>query len=231
MSDTLPGLTRGLFGRLRADAMTEWNAYVDHPFVRALAAGTLDPDAFRRYLVQDYLFILHYARAYALAIYKSDTPEEMRAAAEMVSGLLNTELSLHVAYCRSWDLDEATLLATPPSLELLAYTGFILDRAQTGDLLDLTVALCACLAGYGEIGTRLMADLNTKRDGNPYFPWIEMYAGEEYQHLVAAGLERLDIVAEARGAAARYPRLLADFRTTVWLEAAFWSGAERTPSR
>lgn len=36
----------------------EWQAYVKHPFVLQLGRGTLDPDAFRHYIIQDW----HYLR-------------------------------------------------------------------------------------------------------------------------------------------------------------------------
>jgi len=42
-----------------------------HPFVRGLADGTLDPEAFRRYVAQDAFFLNAFARAYALAAARS----------------------------------------------------------------------------------------------------------------------------------------------------------------
>lgn len=224
-NDAMPWLAQGLFGKLRAAAADEWATYVDHRFVRELADGTLHPEHFRNFLVQDYLYLLHYARAYALAIYKSDTIEDMRSAAATVSGLLLAEMSMHLSYCREWGLDEAKLQAEAASIETLAYSGFILDRAQAGDLLDLTSVLSACLAGYAEIAARLMADPGTKRDGNPYFFWIETYSGKGYQELAAGGIERLNALGEARGGEARFAMLLRDFRMAVRLECAFWTGA------
>lgn len=225
-----PSLTQGLFGRLRQGAASEWEAYVGHPFVRGLADGTLAPAHFRRFLVQDYLYLLQYARVCALAIYKSDSVDDMRAAATTVSGLLNTELSMHLSYCRGWGLDETALQAEPASIELLAYTGFMIDRAQAGDLLDLLAVLAACLGGYAEVGLRLAADPTTRRDGNPYLSWIEMYSGDTYLGLAEAGIARLNAMAEARGGDARFAVLLRDFRTTVRLEASFWTGAMAGPA-
>lgn len=42
---------------LRSTA-AEWQAYVKHPFVLRLGRGTLDPEAFRHYIIQDW----HYLR-------------------------------------------------------------------------------------------------------------------------------------------------------------------------
>ncbi|GAB6967906.1 thiaminase II [Komagataeibacter kakiaceti JCM 25156] len=220
-----PLLTQGLAGRLRKDCMAQWREFVHHPFVRRVGDGTLAPAAFRNFLIQDYLYLIQYARACALAVHKSDTVAGMRHAAQLLSGILDTELSMHVAYCAGWGIDEAALEQAQESLELLAYSRFILDRAQTGDLLDLLVTMAPCLIGYAELGARLHADPATKREGNPYWSWIALYGGEDYTALVEEGIHRLDQVGAACGAQARYPVLLGEFATSVRLETAFWATA------
>src|SRR5437016_8984965 len=99
----------GLFARLVAAAGATWPAYTRHDFVLLLARGDLPEAAFRRYLVQDYLFLLHFARAWGLAIYKSDTLTEMRRAQALVAATLETEIGLHIEYCRGWGLAEAAM--------------------------------------------------------------------------------------------------------------------------
>ena len=37
-----------------------WDAIVNHPFVDALAAGTINDEAMRAYLVQDHRFLDHF---------------------------------------------------------------------------------------------------------------------------------------------------------------------------
>jgi caspase domain-containing protein/TENA/THI-4/PQQC family protein len=59
------------FERLKTEASAEWRAYTEHPFTNGLADGSLAEAAFRQYLVQDYLFLTEFARAYALSVYKS----------------------------------------------------------------------------------------------------------------------------------------------------------------
>ncbi|NLB12798.1 MAG: thiaminase II, partial [Gammaproteobacteria bacterium] len=67
-----------LFARLKTAAADDWNAYIDHAFVRGLGDGSLPLASFQRYLVQDYLFLIQFARAHALAAYKSRTLADMR---------------------------------------------------------------------------------------------------------------------------------------------------------
>ena len=97
------GAEGGLFRRLRDACAAEWEAYTWHPFVRGLSDGTLPLAAFRRYLVQDYLFLLHFARAEALAVVKAESVEAMREKAAAVGAILD-ETRMHLSYCADWGL-------------------------------------------------------------------------------------------------------------------------------
>jgi thiaminase (transcriptional activator TenA) len=211
-----------LFGRLAAAAGGGWQAYTRHEFVLRLARGDLPEAAFRRYLVQDYQFLLHFARAWGLAIYKSDTLSEMRRAQSLVAATLDVEIGLHIEYCRLWGLSETAMNAEPEALETVAYTRFVLDRGLAGDRLDLEVALAPCIVGYAEIARERMANPATKRDGNPYREWLDMYAGAEYQDLAGEAAAALDEQFARRGGEGRFPALASSFATATRLEADFW---------
>ena len=218
----MPDLNQGLFGRLRRDAGPHWDAYVRHPFVRQLGAGTLAKPAFQHFLKQDYLFLIHFARAFALAAVKSDTLADLREAAAAVTTLVDVEMPLHVSYCTEWGLTEAQMAAEPEAMECVAYTRFVLDRGLTGDRLDLEAALAPCIVGYAEAVDLLLSDPATLRAGNPYDAWMAAYSGDAYHAAVASGIARLERIGAARGADARYPQLLATFTAATRLEAAFW---------
>ena len=211
-----------LFRRLVAAAGADWPAYTRHEFVFRLAAGDLPEAAFHRYLVQDYLFLLHFARAWGLAVYKSQSLAEMRRAMRLVAATLDVEIGLHVDYCRGWGLSEAAMAAEPEALETIAYTRFVLDRGLGGDRLDLEAALAPCVVGYAEIAAERLGDPLTRLDRNPYREWLEMYAGAEYQELARDAAAALDEQFRRRGGEGRFPALAAAFATATRLEAAFW---------
>lgn len=215
------GTPGGLFRALRDAAAAEWEAYCWHPFVRGLADGSLPLPAFRRYLVQDYLFLIQFARAEALAVVKAESLPAMREKAGVVQAILN-ETRLHLDYCRDWGLDEAAILAGPEAPETVCYTRWVMDVGHTGDILDLEVALAPCTIGYGEIANRIEAHPSRRRDGNPYESWIAMYAGEEYQSVARAAAARLDALGGTHGGAARLAALTRIFATGARLEADFW---------
>ena len=67
-----------------------------------------------------------------------------------------------------------------------------------GDTMTLTMALMACLLGYGEVGLWLQKESKKENswvimEGNPYKLWIDDYSGEIYQKAVKEGLGNVPI--------------------------------------
>ena len=211
-----------LFARLRDACRDDWRAYTGHAFVRGLADGSLPEKCFRHYLGQDYLFLIHFARAYGLAAFKADDLADLRQAAAGLHAIIDVEMGLHVKFCAGWGLSEAAMAALPEAEETLAYTRYVLETGSAGDLLDLHVALAPCMLGYAEIARGLIADKATKLDDNPYRAWIEMYAGDDYQAMAADEEATLDRLMARRGGEGRVPALAKNFRQATRLEAAFW---------
>jgi thiaminase (transcriptional activator TenA) len=219
------------FERLKAAAAAEWRAYAEHPFTNALADGSLPEPAFRHYLVQDYLFLIEFARAYALAVYKSPSLADMREAAAGLSAILDVEMNLHVRLCAGWGLKAGDLAQAPPAVEMLAYTRYVLDAGMRGDLLSLQVALAPCVIGYAEIAARLAARPAALAATNPYRAWIAEYAGAPYQEVAANARAQLERLAERYATPARQAELIAIFKEATRLEADFWEMGWRAGER
>jgi thiaminase/transcriptional activator TenA len=211
-----------LFGRLRSACAEEWDGYCNHEFVRRIGDATLPEQSFRHYLEQDYLFLIHFSRAWALAVYKADTLADMRAAASTLNAILNYEMNLHVRYCAGWALTEQEMERKDEARANMAYTRYVLERGLAGDVLDLHVALAPCVIGYAVIGKNLATDPRTKLEGNPYRDWIEMYAGEKFQNVAKAAMRHLDELAASRMGSGRFDSLVKTFRQATSLEIGFW---------
>jgi hydroxymethylpyrimidine/phosphomethylpyrimidine kinase len=117
---------------------------------------------------------------------------------------------MHMGYCAEWGITEHELINTPESPALTAYGAFLIDTGMQGtvacfvaiyllkiwllgDSMKLTVALGACLLGYGEVGLWLKEEARAPNswvqwEGNPYLKWMEDYSGDVYQKAVKAGL-------------------------------------------
>ncbi|HRM73600.1 MAG TPA: thiaminase II [Paracoccus sp. (in: a-proteobacteria)] len=211
------------FSRWR-QAAPDWDAYTSHAFVQGMCDGSLPRTAFLNYLVQDYLFLIHFARAWALAVVKAGDLDEMRACSATVHTLLDHEMSLHVQTCADAGIDIKAMLATPEAGANLAYTRYVLEAGFSGDFLDLLAALMPCVLGYGEIGARLA---DQAAPDTPYRDWIDSYAGADYQSAcIAAGnlmdsaiLKRLGPAPET---SPRWAVLSDRFATATRLEVGFW---------
>ena len=211
-----------MFERLRESCREDWDRYIQHDFVRQLGEGTLPKECFQHYLKQDYIFLIHFARAYALAVYKSGRLEDMRQAKDSLAAILDNEVSLHLDYCRDWGISEDDLMSLPEATPNMAYTRYVLERGNAGSLLDLHIALAPCVVGYAEAATWLLQQPWTKRDGNPYGPWIASYASEDYQAMARSQIELLARLAEREATEARFPDLAKTFAEATRLEIGFW---------
>lgn len=212
------------FAHWRAGCPGPWRDYTHHAFVEGLRSGTLARTSFLHYFVQDYVFLVHFARAWSLAVVKAETLDEMKVCAGTVDALVNHEMALHVATCAAEGIDETTLFTAVEAFENLAYTRYVMDAGLQGDFLDLMAALAPCCFGYGEIGTRLA---QSAAPNTPYRDWIGAYSAPEYQTVMASVGRMMDgAVARRLGSdptnCVRWPHLQARFTTATRLEIAFW---------
>lgn len=210
------------FGLMR-EAAADWQAYTHHPFVEGLRDGTLPREAFLHYLRQDYVFLIHFSRAWALAVVKAGTLEEMRACAASVHALLEEEMALHVSICAVEGISEAELQATEERPENAAYTRFVMDCGFSGDFPSLLAALAPCVLGYGEIGKRLLQE----KASETYADWIGTYGGDDYQSLCKQVGALMDKALERRYGPAYdqlpiWSDLCATFAQATRLEVGFW---------
>lgn len=212
------------FALWRASCPDTWHAYTYHAFVTGLGDGSLPRKAFLHYLVQDYVFLVHFALAWSLGVVKAETLDKMKVCAGTVDALVNHEMALHVKTCAAEGITEATLFAATEEFENLAYSRYVMDAGLQGDFLDLMAALAPCCFGYGEIGIRLAS---SAAPHTPYRDWIGTYAHTEYQGAMVSVGQVIDTAVARRlgpdpAGSARWPQLQARFATATKLEVAFW---------
>jgi len=208
--------------RLRDLADPIWTAQHDHPLVRGIGDGTLDPAVFAVWLRQDYLFLVEYARVFAFAAARAPDLATMRRLATLLTETLETEMDLHRAYVAEFGITEAGLRAERMLPTTRAYTDFLVRHAAASDFAVVLAALLPCMWGYCELGQRLAA-----AGGSPeprYTRWVDMYAGQDFADLVAWCRTLLD--AHAENVSPAVVRQLEDaFLTSSRYELAFWEMA------
>ena len=213
-----------VFNKLKSNILEEWNLYTQHKFVQKISDGSLDKKLYLKYLKQDYVFLIHFSRAWALLVAKSKSVNEMRIASATLDALVNEEIQLHIKTCKDEGITEEQLFKTEEELNNLAYTRFVLEAGYSGDFLDLLVALSPCVFGYGEIGLYLKS---ISKSNNPYISWIDTYNSKEYQEVCMNIGNLLDEATQDRLGKdfvnnTLWPKLEKTFLIATKLEIDFW---------
>jgi thiaminase/transcriptional activator TenA len=193
--------------------------------VTGLGDGTLPLTTFRYYMQQDYLFLVGYCRAVALAAAKAEALDEMAWFARLLDETLNTEMALHVSFCADFGISKDELLSTVPSPPTTAYVDHLVTTAHSGTGPEAAMAILPCAWGYAEIG-RILSDAGAPENQPLYGRWIEMYADPDFAALATWLRSYIDRSAEGISEAGK--RRLADiFEVSTRHEYMFWDAAYR----
>lgn len=204
----------------REDIQAPWEQYTKHSFVQQMGDGTLPLRKFMYYLVQDYLFLVQFARATALSAYKTNSLADIGQSVQQIV-TLQEEIKLHIAFCRDYGLSEEDITQGAEDQATTAYTRYVLDIGQSQDWLALQIALLPCLIGYGVIAKRLYEDPNSVRVGSHYWKWIEQYNAEEYHKAIVRGSNLIEKHA-TKLSPSRVEELAQIFIHATNMERGFW---------
>lgn len=204
----------GLAARLWSANADLAEAALQHPFVTALADGSLPRERFAGYVAQDAFFLESFARAYALGVAHSRDRATLDAFAELLAGV-REELRLHDGYAARWGVDLASVEPVPATL---AYTDFLLATAALGDAGQSCAAMTPCMRLYAHLGRSLSG-----RAAPAYAEWVDTYAD--------AGFEELACTLEALlgSLGADTPVVARAYRRAMRLEIAFFDAAWEGP--
>ncbi|WP_166240491.1 thiaminase II [Paenibacillus turpanensis] len=209
--------------RLYRKAKPIWDQCLEHPFLKELAAGKLEEDRFAYYFAQDYVYLIEYARLFALGCAKARDLETMNRFAGLLHSTLYGEMELHRSFARKFGISPEQLEATKPGPITIAYTGYMKNAAQTGTLAELLAALLPCTWSYWELGVTL-SKVPGALDHPLYRDWILTYASDEVGTLAKWMMDKLDELAEGLPES-ELAHLEELFVTTSKFEYMFWDMA------
>ena len=196
-----------------------WTAQAEHPFVRGIGDGSLPEAAFRRWLIQDYRYLVEFARAFAWAAARADRLESMRSYAEILHLTLDTEMDLHRRIAGRFGLTPQQLEDAPAWPTTRAYADFLVRTAAAGELAHLLAATLPCAWEYVHIARRL-AEGPAPKDRR-YADWIAQYASDDLAEAARRLGRELDRLAEGADEDRRR-RLREVFLTSCAYQRRFW---------
>lgn len=207
--------------RLIRESADIWNSYHTHPFVTGMADGTLPEEKFRHYMVQDYLYLIDYARVFALGAAKSTDPETMKAFAAYVHQILHGEMDIHRAYMKRLGISEEAAAQAVPSLATSSYTAYMLRVAYEEGPAQIAAAILSCAVSYEVIAAQMVRTHPGCAQHPFYGEWVQGYADPGYH----AANEALKALTDrlAAGFSEEQVRHLSDiFRLCSRYESMFW---------
>jgi thiaminase/transcriptional activator TenA len=204
---------------LRKSTDAIWGALREHPFVRGIGDGSLPREKFAFYLIQDYLYLLEFARVLATAAGRSRSAEDLGFFFDLLKTTLEMELQFHRKTCTSFGINVQDLQGTEPGLATVSYSSFLMRTCYEGETEDILAALLPCESGFAELGLHLRSKGLPE---NPHYRgWIETYCSPEFLEVARRFEERLDASAASASPEdkSRWYRL---YQTAVRLELLFF---------
>jgi len=190
------------------------------PFNNELAAGSLAPERFRFYILQDALYLAQYSRVLALAAAKAPDTASLEVFGHSALGAVAVEQRLHEHYLREFGVSPAAVAAAQPTPDCLGYTSYLLAMAHQEPWAVLVAALLPCFWIYWDVAGAIV---KRTAPGNRYQAWIDTYADPAF----GAAVERVIGIADRAAAATPTlgPDMLVAFQRSAQYEYLFWDGA------
>ncbi|MBO4465953.1 MAG: TenA family protein [Bacteroidales bacterium] len=188
---------------------------IEHPFIKELAAGTLDTAIFDRYLAQDELYIGNYGRQMFELAELITEPEAHEMFVEFAKEGLEGEKMMHALLINRFGIDTQVL----PSPVTADYNEHTQAAIATGSKEIGLAAMLPCMWVYNEVGQHILRIASV--EGNPYREWIQEYGNEAFTKGVKAVLKLADAYAAATSDSVR-DRMTQEFIDATKFEYWFW---------
>ena len=215
-------MTKRFTDHLRELAAPIWQAQHKHPFVRGIGDGSLDPERFKFWVRQDYIFLVDYARLFSLAAARAPDAATTERLAALAHSTLTVEMDLHRSYAARFGISRKELEQEEKSPTTQGYGDFLLRTATLGDYAELVAAVLPCMWSFSEIGLRL-AEGGRPADER-YAEWIDIYSAPAFAELATWCREIVDTAAQGLPPSA-LKRMETAFITSSRYELMFWESA------
>lgn len=193
---------------------------VTHPFVTEMGEGTLPAEKFRRYFLQDYVFVNDLVSMTALGIAKAPDFGAANHLNQFLVSTLNPENDLFARAFRELGASEAEYSSASASPTTQGFGDFLMRTGLEGSFEDIITVLYVTEGTYLNWGTRLLEA--GKNPANPvYREWIDLHGPAVLGDLVNWMGQYLDNADLGK----RRPHIEHIFLTALRYEYLFWESA------
>ena len=181
--------------RLYNSIIDLWDKYNEHPFVKGLADGTLPLEKFQFFMIQDHLYLMQYAKVFALGVLKAKNESDMRLFSSLIAATLDTENALHQDYLRRLNISQEMIAQAKPSIVTDSYTNYMIAIAEKEGLGELMAAVLSCSWSYKLIGD-FMEKFPGATEQEFYGEWVNMYISDGYRSSNQLMIDMVDRLTE-----------------------------------
>lgn len=212
--------------RCREASDAIWGSSRGHPFVQALADGSLVSEKFAFYQKQDARYLEGFSDTCALISVRAELPADKLWFLDAGKLALEVEGQLHKGYGEKLGYNEEDIRKLELTPNCRAYRAHMIEMATRGSLVEAVAALTPCPWVYIDLGQHFLSLFPGQQipDSHPYADWLRLYADPGFNEYMTALLERLDRFANQVDEATR-ERAVEAFVVSVRYEYLFWDQA------
>ena len=198
-----------------------WGEAAEKSFVREMAEGSLDEGLFRRYMIQDYLYLLDYIEILNFIRSQAEDESLRHFLQSVIKETENETYRVHLPHLRKIGVSDEEITETVRMPVIAEYTGYMKEQIREHGVLAGLTALLQCSWLYAYIGEKMTAEHSEKITASPYRFWFDAYTCKEYTDANRMWIDTLD--RETEGISGDTATLLNNiFRTCAQYENKLW---------
>lgn len=202
-----------------------WKEAAAKPFVIEMAQGSLTPDLFRHYMLQDYLYLKEYIDILECTLKHTAEPGLQLLLCNVIEETKKETERVHLSKMREMGICDEDLEKTGKAKVIDDYVAYMRQQLEEG-LLAVLTALLQCSWVYAYLGQALTEEYAAVIDLSPYKSWFEAYTCREYIEANQKWIDVLDNEAQSISQE-EIGKLYRIFETCARFENRFWDELNR----
>jgi len=179
-----------LTDELREAAGDQWNRVIHHKFTKELAAGTIDRNVMKRYLIQDYRFLDAFVVLLASVIAHARTLKDRIPGCQFLA-LITSEENTYFARCfEKLVCSQEERDQIPAAACTTGFCNLMRQVATKGSLAEMLSVLVVCEWSY--LSWAELVEKDTVREDFVTYEWVDLHRGAGFAAVVAYLRELLD---------------------------------------
>lgn len=155
-----------------------WDECANTAFVRELYSGCLSDERFRKYLIEDSIYLTDFARVIGGAIHHAGSLDDIQMYYSVLSFVSGTECESRRAYLAQFGLTDNDVGRMEAAEESRRYSDFLKQIVRGGDEREILMAVLPCVLSYSYIFRRIVKIPGYET--SKYRKFIEEYASDAY---------------------------------------------------